>query len=175
MKRPKGKLFALLAIFAALVLVTASGAFTSVEADRTANIDVADDADAFLRLAPNASGNGAYATQNNGQLQIDLTSTTNGGQGVNPNALTKADHVFDIQNQGTQTVDVSIQHGGANDNVVSFYHSGYTNNWGSSGSIEETTVTLDPGQKVSVGIEVDTRGYSGGDMTEAVTVTAQAP
>jgi hypothetical protein len=182
MKRPKGKLFALLAIFAALTLVAASGAFTSVQAERTAQVDVAGDADAFLALAPNGtSPNGGYATgsagANNNQLSINLTQTGAGGQGVNPNAVTTADHVFNIQNQGTQPVTVYLDPAGnAPAGVLTFYHNGTTAAQSSSGTISGSTnaVTLGTGEKVSVGVKIDTRGYNGGSFTEQVTVHAEA-
>jgi hypothetical protein len=183
MKQPNGKLLALLAIFAALVLVAASGAFTSVEAERTAQVDVASDADAFLALAANTSNNNgiAYASDvagaNDNQLSINLTSTMNGGSGVNENALTTANYVFDVQNQGTQPVTVYLEPAGnAPTGVLSFYHNGTTAAPSSSGSLQGSTngVTLGTGEKVSVGVRVDTRGYNGGSFSEQVTVHATA-
>jgi hypothetical protein len=183
MVRPKGKVIALLAVFTALVLVAASGAFTSVQAERTAAVDVASDADAFLALAANTSNNNgiAYASDGSGandnQLSVNLTSTMNGGSGVNENAVTTADHVFDIQNQGTQSVTVYLEPAGnAPAGVLAFYHNGTTAAPTSSGTITGSTnaVTLGTGEKVTVGVKVDTRGYDGGGFTEQVTVYAEA-
>jgi hypothetical protein len=56
-----------------------SGAFTSVEADRNLAIDVAGDANAFLRLAPctldgEEQPNGAYVHgHSDGTMSIDLS------------------------------------------------------------------------------------------------------
>jgi hypothetical protein len=186
MKRPKGKLFALLAIFAALTLVAASGAFTSVQAERTAQVDVADDANAFLALAPNSSvgnNNGDYATgtagANNNQLSINLTGANAMGSGVNPNAVTTADHVFNIQNQGTQEVRVYLEvANNAPAGVLTFYHNGTSDLPSDSGSLQGSGnyVTLGTGDKVSVGVKVDTRNYNGGtgSFTEQVTIHAEA-
>jgi len=183
MKQPKGKLLALLAVFVALVLVAASGAFTSVQAERTAQVDVASDADAFLKLAANTSNNNgiAYASNNAGandnQLSINLTSTMNGGSGVNANAATTADHVFIIQNQGTQPVEVYLEPSNTvDDDVLEFYYNGTTASPSATGSLEGSSnaVTIDTGEQISAGVKVDTRGYTGGDFTEQVTVHATA-
>jgi hypothetical protein len=91
-------------------VVTGTGAFTSVEADRDVAVEVADDANAFLALeaiGPNAP----YTDTSNGQLGIDLTSsnaTVAGGQGVNTDAVTVFKELFEVRNQGTQEVEVEI-------------------------------------------------------------------
>jgi hypothetical protein len=87
-----------------------TGAFTSVSADRDVAVQVADDADALLALraiGPNAP----YTETSNGTLGIDITgdnATAAGGQGVNTNAVTVFKEMFEVQNQGTQDVDVEI-------------------------------------------------------------------
>ena len=98
------------AIGASGAIVTGTGAFTSVEADRDIAVQVANDANAFLALeaiGPNAP----YTDTSNGTLGIDLTSsnaTNAGGQGVNTNAVTVFEDMFEVRNQGTQDVDVEI-------------------------------------------------------------------
>jgi hypothetical protein len=95
---------------AGAAVVTGTGAFTSVEADRDVAVEVATDSSAYLAL--NAIGpNAPYTNTSNGQLGIDLTgsnSTNNGGQGVNTNAVTVFEDMFEVQNQGTQEVEVEI-------------------------------------------------------------------
>lgn len=103
MAKPKGKLFALLAIFAAIGLATATGAFTTVQADRTANINAAGDSAALLQLTPASE----YAQSNNNQLQLDFAGSS--GAGVNTEAITDLGRsVFVVENQGSQTVSVSV-------------------------------------------------------------------
>lgn len=88
-----------------------TGAFTSVQADRTVSVEVADDSDAFLQLVPADGPNGEYATTDGGTLAIDLSGsnpTDAGGSGVNARAITSAERVFAIENQGTQAVDVTL-------------------------------------------------------------------
>lgn len=86
-----------------------SGAFSFVRADRDVEISVAEDASAYLGLRPSDGPNGRYATTDDGVLGIDMTGanpTDAGGMGVNPDARTVVLDVFEIVNQGTQTVTV---------------------------------------------------------------------
>ena len=92
-------------------VVTGTGAFTSVEANRDISVQVADDSNAFLRMAAAGEGNDEYITTKGGELGIDLTSsnpTNAGGQGVNANATTVIADLFEIRNQGTQEIDVEV-------------------------------------------------------------------
>lgn len=92
-------------------IASGTGAFTSVEADRDVAVEVAADSSAYLAL--NATGpNAPYTNTSNGQLGIDLTGSNtsgiSGGQGVNTNAVTVFEDIFEVRNQGTQDVDVEI-------------------------------------------------------------------
>jgi hypothetical protein len=90
-------------------VVTGTGAFTSVEANRDVSVEVADDASAFLRMAAAGEGNDEYVTTDGGELGIDITDsnpTDAGGEGVNANATTVIADLFEIQNQGTQEIEV---------------------------------------------------------------------
>jgi hypothetical protein len=91
-------------------VVTGTGAFTSAQADRDIAVEVAADASAFLALE--ATGpNAPYTDTTDGTLGIDLTSsnaTGAGGQGVNTNAITVFEDMFEVRNQGTQEIDVEI-------------------------------------------------------------------
>lgn len=92
-------------------LVTGTGAFTSVEANRDLSVQVADDSSALLRMAAAGEGNDEYVTTDGGELGIDITSsnpTDAGGQGVNADATTVIADLFEIQNQGTQEVAVEV-------------------------------------------------------------------
>ena len=76
---------ALVALFLAIGLLTATGAFTSVSATRTAEVNVAGDGAALLQLQPYAGPNGynpsgggtqtnseGYAQLTAGELEINL-------------------------------------------------------------------------------------------------------
>ena len=97
-------------VSAGTAVVNGTGAFTSVEADRDVAVEVASDANAYLALS--ATGpNAPYTTVEDGQLGIDLTgdntSGISGGQGVNAEAITVFEDLFEIRNQGTQDAAVS--------------------------------------------------------------------
>ncbi|GAA0524279.1 Protein of unknown function [Halorubrum aquaticum] len=110
MKR-RNVLAALGMISGGAAIASGTGAFTSVEADRDVAVQVANDSSAFLAL--NAIGpNAPYMSTSNGQLGIDLTGSNtsgiSGGQGVNTSAVTVFEDMFEVQNQGTQDVEVEI-------------------------------------------------------------------
>ncbi|MFC4447719.1 hypothetical protein [Halorussus aquaticus] len=94
-----------------------TGAFTSVSADRTVDVALASDNSAFLQITKarddsgNVKANAKDYVENlsSGGLKLDLTSTDNGGQGLNKNAETIFDDLFDITNQGTQDVRVYVK------------------------------------------------------------------
>lgn len=87
-----------------------TGAFTSVQAERSVAVDVANDANAFLMLAPEDTPNGnQYATQNSsGVVELDFSETDNDGSGLNRDADTIIRNVLKLKNQGTQEVIVSV-------------------------------------------------------------------
>lgn len=106
--KPKGKLFVLVAVFAAIGLVTATGAFTTVSAARTAEINVAGDSAALVAISAASGPNNAYFSTSGGQAVIELT-TTEGATGVNQRAETDIRNVFTITNQGTQEVGLWLE------------------------------------------------------------------
>jgi len=89
--RPKGKLFALLAVFVAIGLVTASGAFTSVTAERTATVTTAGDENAnFLQFETNdADITGLSSGASGSELGFDVSN-------VNLNASTDFGVEFNV-------------------------------------------------------------------------------
>ena len=143
-----------------------TGAFTSVTATRDIDVEVADDASAYLRLEGAGGANSDYVTDNGngGTLAISLDSGNSsdvgaggndGGEGVNQNAVTEIDDLFTIQNQGTQEVTVSISKSGQNSDLVSFYpeEEAYTGS-----SLADSGLTLSAGGHSDIWVEVDTEG-----------------
>ena len=152
--------------------VTGSGAFTSVEANRDVAVQVADDANAFLRMAAAGEGNDGYITTDNGELGIDLTSDNEAvaGEGVNANATTVIADLFEIQNQGTQEIEVEAT-------PLSF-----VDNDGSDTLIvlvvpqtSFPSVTLGVGDTETYSLVVDTfPGGSNLEVDDTITVTGEA-
>ena len=105
-------------IFAALIfsilVVFASGAFTSVSADREAEVRVEGDADAQLILSPHDGPNGeVYAKYGtNGLLRVNFCTIV--AEGVNVDASTYVGDVFDITNNGDVPVRLRCEWFGDN-------------------------------------------------------------
>ncbi|WP_225332881.1 hypothetical protein [Halomicrobium urmianum] len=93
-----------------------TGAFSSVQAERDVSVSVEDDSSAYLAIRPTDEPNGNYADDTgNGELAIDLTGDNGnvgngiaGGEGLNANGLTSMADVFEVVNQGTQTVELEV-------------------------------------------------------------------
>ena len=104
--RPKGKLFALLAVFVAIGLITASGAFTSVQAERSMDVAVVGDASANLQLEDAGEG---YVDTSGDTISIDLSGvninadTDFGGVLTITNTLASGDVYVQIATQASQT------------------------------------------------------------------------
>ncbi|WP_059057862.1 hypothetical protein [Halobacterium hubeiense] len=107
-----------------------TGAFTSVTADRSFTVDVAEDANAFLRMVSvPGSENSDYVEVEDGQLSGDLSGGNDSllGDGVNAGAVTTVDDLFRIENQGTQPVWVwMLEDGGRNGSKS---HAFYVGSW----------------------------------------------
>jgi len=100
-----------------------TGAFSSVEADRTVTVDAAGDSSALIALDHNTSFE-PYVKDTDGLLEIDLSSSQiNSGSGVNLGATTTigelsedgsgnlsgvTTHAFTITNNGSQSVDIDV-------------------------------------------------------------------
>jgi hypothetical protein len=97
-----------------------TGAFTSVNAKRGLEVQVADDSDALLALIKEDSenadayvdgkeGNDPNEPQDGDVLSIDISTDQDppvGGVGVNNNAYTVIRRLFEVKNQGSQQVYV---------------------------------------------------------------------
>lgn len=96
--------------------ILGTGAFTSVDADRTATVAVAQENESFLAIFPSdGQPNGTFATQGagNGAEEIgldfnDAGGTSSGSQGVGTDSTYIFDDVFRVENQGTQDVYIDI-------------------------------------------------------------------
>jgi len=91
-----------------------TGAFTSVQADRTVSVSVADDSDALLAFDASGSTNRAYANTSGQAISIDISDSNDSGfagedpSGVNADALTQILDIFEVRNQGTQAAVVYV-------------------------------------------------------------------
>jgi hypothetical protein len=88
-----------------------SGAFTSVQAERDITVDTANDANAYVGIAPYNGPNGQYASVNNdGTVSLDFTSNDNDSDtGLNAQAKVNIENVLQITNNGTDPVYVTVK------------------------------------------------------------------
>jgi hypothetical protein len=92
-----------------------TGAFTSVTADRSVDVEVAGDASAYLALrrasddgSDPGANSGEYVDISSGEVSFDFSSTSNGGDGFNPNSVTVIEDLIEVQNQGTQSAFLGV-------------------------------------------------------------------
>lgn len=169
------RLFATIVLASAVAFALGTGAFSSVSAERSVSVNVAGDDSALLSLAPHSgpNGQGAYSTLNNGQLVIEIDGTNTTGAGVNLNALTVIDAVFNITNQGSQSVGVWIVKSGDHPDLITFEDAADARFDNSSAN----ATTIAPGDTIEVGITIDTRGASlspGDTLLSSITISADA-
>lgn len=193
MSFPKGKFMILLAVFAAIGIVTATGAFTTVTADRSATVNVAGDASALVQLTPFNGPNGynggtagssnGYADIQDGTLVIDLggySAGTSDGQGLNIAARTSYDNVFNLTNNADSDVTFVFELNGDHPQYVDLFmddaqpYEEANNVTGSTNSF-----TLSSGQTATISIQVDlvAEDFSGalapGDsLIDSISITA---
>jgi len=109
-------------IVAAGGALVGTGAFTTVQAERSVNVQTAGDSDAFLALAPSDGPNGAYATTSNNTVEIILNGNadTEGGTGINQDAKTVIRNIIKVTNNGTQDVtSLTLEMADSDGNIVS--------------------------------------------------------
>lgn len=148
-----------IALIVALLVVQASGAFTSVNASRDASVSVVSDTSALLALTPYNGPNGAYFVDSNNDGIYELR-ISNGTTGLNADATIVIDDIFTITNNGTRQITLTLQKTGAHTSNADF------------GTIEGG-VTLGTGESYTVGIEIDTNGLSDGtSLLSSITLVA---
>jgi len=163
----KLKLLAALVALLAIGGVAATGAFTTVSAERTATVGVAGDSAALLGVSSADNGPfGAAVSEgtNSGVAEINLDSNAFGNaQGLNPQANTSLSPLVNVTNNGEEDVGVTITvesvDTGANidsNNVTILDENG--------NSIEGDTTTLTPGQTLQFGLNVDLRNVDQSDL-----------
>lgn len=95
-------------VFAGAIGLIGTGAFSTVEADRTADIEVAGDAAALLAIGPVEGPNSEYAELTGGTATVDISTTDQGAQGVNQNAVTVINPILEITNNGPNSVEIGF-------------------------------------------------------------------
>lgn len=159
-----------------------TGAFTSVEADRAVSVNVADEDQAYLALSPTQGPNSTFVTRDsstNNQLAIDIndaSGTVDEGDGVGLNSVYEFDNTFQIENRGTQEIEVSISELADDDFdpdasglTVQFYPGS-----GADNPLHNNPVTLGTGDSQAIGLKVETGEPNIKDFDADATVSADA-
>jgi Protein of unknown function (DUF1102). len=81
--------------------LVSTGAFSTVEASRTATVNTAGDANALLGIEPVEGKSEQYVNTTNGTVEIDIPN-------VNKNAKTTIDQLLEVTNNGTEKVTVGF-------------------------------------------------------------------
>jgi len=176
-----------------------TGAFSSVEADRTVSVGTEADSSALLALTDEDASD--YITEEDGTLEIDVSNInydarTFLGEIDSPDDYSSAEvttAAIGITNNGTNTVNIDVNFDYANsetptqnaEDVLKFV----ADVSGASGSIsgedvgnisENTLEGLEANQSADVIVEFDTRGIDETDIDESedlfdeVTITAES-
>jgi hypothetical protein len=163
-----------------------SGAFTKVRSQRRARIEVAEDPDAYLGLdgCPGSPNESYTDLDEDGHLEVEMSPMNEQsfrqnpesdlGLGVNSDSFSWFDDVFEICNQGKQSVCVWVN-ASINPDLdprpeeyddeprIRFYYLDEDGNRiGIVGS--DKAVSLDVGECICVGIRTMTKGISAGDQ-----------
>ena len=136
-----------------------TGAFSSVEADRDATVEVVDDSDGYLSLIadPEDTHGDEYVEEVDGVIEFSFDQ-------LNPDATTTIDDLLEVANEGTQPVDVSVDFS-PDDNQEKVDLTPDL----------ETGVTIDDGESEVVDIEFDTTGLGEGEyFPGGITITFSA-
>ncbi len=162
--------FVLIALGTAAIatgLIFGSGAFTQVEAERAVNVDVADDANAFLAMQSTSDLSGTNADN---VVEINLDGTGTSANGINYNATTTVDPVLNVTNNGGQQVELSYNQTATPEGLSLEFN-------------QSATATLPPGATANVSITVASGpgaptyingGYLNGTGANDVSVTINA-
>ncbi|WP_217630191.1 LamG-like jellyroll fold domain-containing protein [Halorientalis regularis] len=155
--------------------VVGTGAFTSVSADRTVSVAVADDDQAFLQLQPSNTIYGdKFASQNsNGLLELDFGSNGR-GDGLGTDSVYEFDDVFTVTNQGTQPVYVWATFDTSNFGNGSIWLYPGSDDGTKLTNGDDSVVELAVGETVHMGVHIDTHGVDLGTATVQGTIHANA-
>jgi len=175
-----------------------TGAFTSVEADRQVDVEVAGDSSAYLALRKAKDGtvganSDAYVNDSSGEVSFDFSSSNGNvdGNGFNPQAVTRINNLLEVANQGTQSAFLSVDlssldlSDGSNNQayvgleVADGFDGSVQNNniaSGAAGGVvpdptNDGPYTLGQGESVVLNLVVDTTDFEASDVSTSGTIT----
>lgn len=142
-----------------------TGAFSSVTADRTASVAIAEEDEAFLALTPTESENGSFAenTGSGNQLLLDFNSqpqqdsTLPGGtaQGLGTRSTYEFNRVFEVSNQGSTELFFESSVDASGDDSVDGIEFFVGDNTGDVIDGKDAVVNVGVGNSAEVGVRID--------------------
>ena len=159
------------------VATVGTGAFSSTAVDRNVTVDVQTDSAAYLGLVPtdqlsSSDPNGQFADEvSSGELEVAFDDSDNGGSGVNQDAVTVFDNVFQIENQGTQPVDVELSDGGGGNTAITVQDPGSIGDGTAPDGGSPTDITSGS-DELAVALAAAIGNKDGGSGDDAVTLNA---
>jgi hypothetical protein len=136
--------------------VLGTSAVSSVTAQRNIGGTVAGDKSAYLKIQK-GSNNGFAVKNLDGQFRLGFNDDPDGGNGLNPDAVSSFDDVFQILNTGSETLLVHIED---SKDRIEFYF-GESASDGTFKDSDTAKVALGPGaEKLRVGVRIDLRGLT---------------
>lgn len=137
-----------------------TGAFTSVEAERTVNVAIAEEDTALLALEPAEGGSNSVAarvdTTERNQLSLDFNGDLNeDALGPGTNSVYEFDGVFEVRNQGAQDVFLEANFSNSGLEGIDFYVESAVDN-----PIDGDTAVAEigKGNSATIGVTFDTNG-----------------
>lgn len=163
----RNTIIAMGAIAAGAGVIGGSGAFDAVEADRSFEVEVAGDASGLLGLTvlnEFIAGEEEGGAGSNDIIFFRIDDDGNGeGPALNEDSETRFFEVFEMQNNGSQTVEVTIDTGDAEGVTFQVTETKGNNQdvVDSDVDLESAGVDLEPSQSVTVDIYIDTTDDGG--------------
>lgn len=140
--------------------VTGTGALSQMTATRAVDVAVVNDDNSLLgfNLDHSSLENTQYASYEHGSLQLhfnDNASLSNGATGLNPDATSYFDNVFQMQNQSNDSLRVDIDKSNLDNPDSIFFYVAYST--GANIGLEEwNNPNIPAGTANNVGVKIET-------------------
>jgi hypothetical protein len=155
-------------------VVLGTGAFTSVEAERSVSIAVTEDSYAFLQMHPisdeGIDGDDTGRSLTSGtEIEFELPGRRDGenqnADGLGLDSIYEFHNLATISNQGTQPVTLHSTYSGSNLADLALVND--------DGVLRDDPPGLNVGEGIDVGLYVDTHSSSLGEFDETLTIVAE--
>ncbi len=165
-------------------VINATGAFDSVEADRSFEVSVEGDSAALLSLTvekPEIAGTEEGGAGNSSLIYFTLDNEESGANAsaINDGAVTQFFDAFQIQNNGSETVDISMELEDGASGISFVVGSDQLSSLSSDVNLaaENGSAEFGPGEAALVDIQIDTTtegGYEEPDEAYDITIIANS-